>query len=121
MRIPFSEVVKGAMVGQFRLTRSPGGSGFPRLGIGGTARLVGRIWGGNQDQRSVIRFLPYHLRIHPPLNHHGGSMAKGDQHTEKMKKKPKKDTSAPKPPSTSDRPTPPVTTVVPVRGKLKNK
>jgi hypothetical protein len=48
-------------------------------------------------------------------------MAKGDQHTEKMKKKPKKDTSAPKPPSTSDRPTPPVTTVVPVRGKLKNK
>jgi hypothetical protein len=48
-------------------------------------------------------------------------MAKGDQRSEKMTKKPKKDTSAPKPPGTSDRPTPPVTTVVPVRGKLKNK
>jgi hypothetical protein len=48
-------------------------------------------------------------------------MAKGDQHSEKMKKKPKQDKSPPKPPVVSDRPTPPVTTVVPVRGKLKNK
>ena len=47
-------------------------------------------------------------------------MAKGVLHGNKMTKKPKKDTSPPKPPSTSDRPTPPMTTV-PVRGKLKNK
>ena len=46
-------------------------------------------------------------------------MAKGDQRSNKMVKKPKKDNSPPKE-STSDRPVPPVTTVVP-RGKLKNK
>ena len=47
-------------------------------------------------------------------------MAKGDQHSNKMTKKPKKDNSPPKPPASSDRPTPPVTAVMP-RGKLKNK
>lgn len=46
-------------------------------------------------------------------------MANGEQRNEKMKKKPKKDTSSPKP-STSDRPSAPVTTVLP-RGKDKNK
>ena len=46
-------------------------------------------------------------------------MAKGDQHKEKMNKKPKKDTSAPKE-GASDRPMPPTTTVMP-KGKLKNK
>ncbi len=46
-------------------------------------------------------------------------MAKGDQRSNKMTKKPKKDTSPPKN-GTSDRPTPPITAVVP-RGKLKNK
>ena len=46
-------------------------------------------------------------------------MAKGDQRKEKMMKKPKKDTSAPKD-FVSDRPTPKVTTVLP-RGKEKNK
>ncbi len=46
-------------------------------------------------------------------------MAKGDQRSNKMAKKPKKDTSAPKEQS-SDRPMPPQTVVVP-RGKLKNK
>ena len=45
-------------------------------------------------------------------------MAKGMQQA-KMVKKPKKDTSPPKDFS-SDRPSPPVTTVAP-RGKLKNK
>jgi hypothetical protein len=47
-------------------------------------------------------------------------MAKGDQRSNKMAKKPKKDTSAPKQPGSSDRPMPPVTTVLP-RGKDKNK
>ncbi|HEY0201511.1 MAG TPA: hypothetical protein VGC24_07445 [Burkholderiaceae bacterium] len=47
-------------------------------------------------------------------------MAKGDQHKEKMTKKPKKSASPPKQPATSDRPTTPVTAVLP-RGKLKNK
>ena len=48
-------------------------------------------------------------------------MAKGDQRSNKMVKKPKKDTSSPpNPSSTSDRPTPPVTMVMP-KGKLKNK
>jgi len=46
-------------------------------------------------------------------------MAKGDQHSNKMAKKPKKDTSPPKE-STSDRPTPPMTAVIP-RGKDKDK
>jgi len=46
-------------------------------------------------------------------------MPKGEQRSNKMSKKPKKDTSAPRE-STSDRPMPPVTTVVP-KGKLKNK
>lgn len=47
-------------------------------------------------------------------------MAKGDQRTEKLAKKPKKDTSAPKGPMTSDRPMPPMTSVLP-KGKMKNK
>ncbi|MCJ0762423.1 hypothetical protein [Variovorax terrae] len=47
-------------------------------------------------------------------------MAKGEQRSNKMVKKPKKDTSPPKPSSPSDRPTPPITAVLP-RGKLKNK
>ncbi|MEP6825074.1 MAG: hypothetical protein ABI919_09675 [Ramlibacter sp.] len=46
-------------------------------------------------------------------------MAKGDQRTNKMAKKPKKDTTPPKEIS-SDRPTPPQTTVLP-RGKIKTK
>jgi hypothetical protein len=44
-------------------------------------------------------------------------MSKGDQRSNKMAKKPKKDTSPPKQFST-DRPMPPVTTVIP-RGKPK--
>jgi hypothetical protein len=45
-------------------------------------------------------------------------MAKGEQKTNKETKKPKKDTSPPKPIST-DAVRPTITTVVPVRGKLK--
>jgi len=48
-------------------------------------------------------------------------MAKGDQRSNKMVKKPKKDTSAPKESSSvSTRPVAPVTTIAP-KGKLKNK
>jgi hypothetical protein len=48
-------------------------------------------------------------------------VAKGDQRSNKMVKKPKKDTSPPpNPSSSSDRPMPPVTTVMP-KGKMKNK
>jgi hypothetical protein len=48
-------------------------------------------------------------------------MAKGQQRSNKMVKKPKKDTSAPKESSsTSTRPMPPVTSVLP-KGKMKNK
>ena len=47
-------------------------------------------------------------------------MAKGQQRNDKLTKKPKKDTSAPKTPIASDRPTPPVTAVLP-RGKAKDK
>ncbi len=47
-------------------------------------------------------------------------MAKGDQRSNKMVKKPKKDTSQPKElSSVSTRPTPPTTSVLP-KGKLKN-
>ena len=48
-------------------------------------------------------------------------MAKGDQRSNKMVKKPKKDSGALKESmSVSTRPTPPTTTVMP-KGKLKNK
>ncbi|WP_326535195.1 hypothetical protein [Pseudorhodoferax sp.] len=48
-------------------------------------------------------------------------MAKGEQRSNKMVKKPKKDSSPPPSLSSpSTRPTPPVTTVMP-KGKLKNK
>lgn len=47
-------------------------------------------------------------------------MPKGEQRSNKMAKKPKKDTSRPVDASPSDRPIPPTTTVLP-KGKLKNK
>lgn len=47
-------------------------------------------------------------------------MAKGDQRSNKMAKKPKKDNSVPKGSVPSDRPSPPTTTVMP-KGKLKHK
>jgi hypothetical protein len=46
-------------------------------------------------------------------------MPKGEQRSNKMSKKPKKDNSPPKQ-GTSDRPAPPTTTVL-AKGKLKNK
>ena len=46
-------------------------------------------------------------------------MAKGDQRSNKMSKKPKKDNTPPKQ-IAADRPMPPMTAVAP-RGKLKNK
>jgi hypothetical protein len=46
-------------------------------------------------------------------------MPKGEQRSNKLAKKPKKDTSHPKE-SFSDRPVPPTTTVIP-KGKLKTK
>ena len=50
-------------------------------------------------------------------DHRGCTMAKGEQRSNKMAKKPKKDTSAPKT-FTSDRPMAPTTFVAP-RGKVK--
>ena len=47
-------------------------------------------------------------------------MPKGEQRSNKMPKKPKKDTSPPRE-SVSDRPMPPTTTVLPTRGKVKTK
>lgn len=48
-------------------------------------------------------------------------MAKGEQHSNKMTKKPKKSTTVPQQSGgLSDRPIAPVTSVVP-KGKLKNK
>ncbi|MHB1122358.1 MAG: hypothetical protein ACYC0T_06490 [Ramlibacter sp.] len=44
-------------------------------------------------------------------------MPKGEQRSNKMSRKPKKDTTPPKQPGTSDRPMPPTTTVIP-RGKI---
>ena len=46
-------------------------------------------------------------------------MPKGEQRSNKQMKKPKKDNSPPKE-GTSDRPTPPMTTVLP-KGKMKYK
>lgn len=47
-------------------------------------------------------------------------MPKGEQRSNKMVKKPKKDTSPPKDNSTSTRPVAPVTSVMP-KGKMKDK
>lgn len=47
-------------------------------------------------------------------------MAKGEQHSNKMAKKPKKDTGAPAKTVSSDRPVAPMTSVAP-RGKLAKK
>lgn len=48
-------------------------------------------------------------------------MAKGEQRSHKMVKKPKKDSGLPKDtPTSSDRPVAPVTAVAP-KGKMKNK
>jgi hypothetical protein len=55
----------------------------------------------------------------PASNPQEHTMAKGQQ-SQKMVKKPKKDTSPPKPVS-PDAVRPTIVTVVPVRGKLKNK
>lgn len=56
----------------------------------------------------------------PPFNEER-TMAKGEQKSNKMTKKPKKDTSPPpESSSTSTRPMPPTTSVLP-KGKLKNK
>lgn len=48
-------------------------------------------------------------------------MAKGQQRTNKESKKPRKDTSPPKPPAIAGEPIRTVTTAVIPRGKLKNK
>ncbi|MBW8843374.1 MAG: hypothetical protein JF607_00165 [Burkholderiales bacterium] len=50
-------------------------------------------------------------------------MAKGEQRSNKMTKKPKKDSDTGKPAAGSDRPTPPMTAVLPKgkEAKLKNK
>jgi hypothetical protein len=45
-------------------------------------------------------------------------MPKGEQRSNKLQKKPKKDTSPPKEGGTSDRPMPPTTAVIP-KGKIK--
>lgn len=47
-------------------------------------------------------------------------MPKGEQKSNKLSKKPKKDTSVPKESSGSDRPMPPMTTVIP-KGKIAKK
>ena len=52
--------------------------------------------------------------------HEEHPMAKGEQRSNKMAKKPKKDTGEPSKTISSDRPVPPVTAVLP-RGKLKTK
>jgi hypothetical protein len=57
--------------------------------------------------------------LHFPHNVTEPTMPKGEQRSNKLQKKPKKDTSPPKE-GTSDRPMPPTTTVLP-KGKLKNK
>lgn len=60
--------------------------------------------------------MSYIVAIHRPLE---ATMPKGEQRSNKLAKKPKKDNSPPKE-GTSDRPMPPTTTVLP-KGKLKNK
>lgn len=72
------------------------------------------------DVPAARKLLRLPLTCQPDHNPMEANMAKGDQRNEKMTKKPKKDTSAPKAPVSSDRPMAPVTSVAP-KGKLKNK
>jgi len=65
----------------------------------------------------MMRFSQDSNRLMPQPKEH--EMAKGQQNSNKMVKKPKKDTSPAKPVS-ADAVRPTITTVVPVRGKLKN-
>jgi hypothetical protein len=58
-----------------------------------------------------------HDQVQRFTDHEEAPMPKGEQRSNKMAKKPKKDNSAPKE-HTSDRPVPPTTTVMP-KGKLK--
>jgi hypothetical protein len=60
------------------------------------------------------------IRLSTPINPQENAMAKGQQNSGKMVKKPKKDTSPPKPVS-PDAVRPTIVTQVPLRGKLKNK
>jgi hypothetical protein len=83
--------------------------------------MAGSVTGFPSVQESAI--IPagntvYHVPIRTQTpSRQEDPMAKGDQRSNKMTKKPKKDTSPPKP-GTSDRPMPPVTQVIP-RGKEK--
>lgn len=71
------------------------------------------------EQMPFRHALPCGLRRHSDACH-GVTMAKGEQRSNKMAKKPKKDSSTTSKPSVSDRPMPPTTTVIP-RGKVKDK
>ena len=69
----------------------------------------------------VASVVAYHLRQRSHTEtQQGGPMAKGEQRSNKMAKKPKKDNSLPKESQGSDRPMPPMTAVIP-RGKEKTK
>ncbi|WP_233202712.1 hypothetical protein [Limnohabitans sp. JirII-31] len=88
------------------------------------ARLVSDLISATQRVLDALNAQPLSdVNYHGPVSVRddlpGGLMAKGEQHSNKMTKKPKKDNSPPKT-STSDRPNPPTTYVAP-RGKIKNK
>jgi hypothetical protein len=68
-------------------------------------------YGASENRRPASAKLPLSTEEH--------TMPKGEQRSNKLAKKPKKDNTPPKD-STSDRPVPPITSVMP-KGKLKNK
>jgi hypothetical protein len=74
------------------------------------------IFAANASSAGHWRYIAYFTQDH--------TMAKGDQRSNKMTKKPKKDNSPPTTPATPagtfERITPPTTVVMP-KGKLKNK
>lgn len=80
---------------------------------------------GYCQQIKIISAAPTIIRQFTPfcseriLQFQEQKMAKGQQNSNKMVKKPKKDT-APAKPVSADAVRPTITTVVPVRGKLKN-
>ncbi|WP_159917230.1 hypothetical protein [Pantoea sp. 18069] len=83
------------------------------------------VWRRHRIGGSAVPFPPrafvaYHRRYESYFETSSGEFMSKEQRNEKMSKKPKKDTSAPKTGSPSDRPMPPVTSVIP-RGKDKNK
>jgi hypothetical protein len=97
------------------------GDGFGIAHRGGTDFVVGHEMQSSSMEPPIVA-APLNSPPHSTIHRRRSIMAKGQQRANKEAKKPKKDTSPPKPVSaTAIEPVRTVTTAVIPRGKLKNK